>query len=186
MDATDAKTDHMLLQLQGGGWYATDWSPDNKKLLVLQEISANESYLWLADVSTGEKRMLTSKTGAEDVAYSGGTFSKDGKGFYTTTDRDSEFQRLAYVDFASMKPVYLTSDIKWDIDELTLSNDGKTLAFTANEDGVDKLYLMDTRTRKYNPVAGLSLILPPRLRTSILFTCLPARLSAGRLVRPAV
>jgi dipeptidyl aminopeptidase/acylaminoacyl peptidase len=155
MDATDAKTDHMLLQLQGGGWYATDWSPDNKKLLVLQEISANESYLWLVDVSTGEKKMLTAKTGGEDVAYSGGTFSKDGKGFFVTTDRDSEFQRLAYVDFASMKPVYLTSDIKWDIDEFTLSKDGKTLAFTGNEDGVDKLYLMDTRTHKYHPVEGL-------------------------------
>jgi dipeptidyl aminopeptidase/acylaminoacyl peptidase len=155
MDATDAKTDHVLLQLQGGGWQATDWSPDNKKLMVLQGISANESYLWLVDAATGEKKMLTPKSGAEEVAYSGGTFSKDGKGFYTTSDRDSEFQRLAYVDFASMTPAYLTADIKWDIDEFSLSNDGKTLAFTANEDGVDKLYLMDTRTRKYHPVPGL-------------------------------
>jgi dipeptidyl aminopeptidase/acylaminoacyl peptidase len=155
MDATDAKTDHMLLQLQGGGWEATDWSPDNRKLLVVQEISANESYLWLVDVSTGEKKMLTPKTGGEEVAYSGGAFSNDGKGFYTATDRDSEFQRLAYVDFASMKPVYLTTDIKWDIDEFTLSNDGKTLAFAANEDGIDKLYLMDTATHKYHLVPGL-------------------------------
>jgi len=155
VDATDAKTDHMLLQLQGGGWQATDWSPDNRKLLVIQEISANQSYLWLVDVASGEKKMLTPKTGAEEVAYSGGIFSKDGKGFYTATDRDSEFQQLAYVDFASMKPVYLTPDIKWDIDEFNLSNDGKTLAFTTNEDGIDKLYLMDTRTGKYHTVPGL-------------------------------
>jgi dipeptidyl aminopeptidase/acylaminoacyl peptidase len=79
MDATDAKTDHMLLQLQGGGWEAADWSPDNGKLLVVQEISANESYLWLVDVSTGEKKMLTPKTGAEEVAYSGGTSTKMAK-----------------------------------------------------------------------------------------------------------
>jgi len=155
MDATNPKTDHMLLQLEGGGWGATDWSPDNQKLLVLQEISANQSYLWLVDAASSEKKLLTPKAGAEEVAYSGGTFSKDGKGFYTTTDRDSEFQRLAYFDFATMKPAYLTSDIKWDVDEFDLSDDGRTLAFVANEDGVGKLYLMDTSTRKYHSVSGL-------------------------------
>jgi len=155
MDATDPKTDHMLLKLEGGGWAATDWSPNNQKLLVLQEISANQSYLWLADVANGEKQLLTPKSGGEEVAYNRGIFSKDGRGFYTTTDRESEFQRLAYFDFAAMKPAYLTADIKWDIDEFDLSDDGKTLAFVANEDGVGKLYLMDTATRKYHAVPGI-------------------------------
>jgi len=41
------------------------------------------------------------------------------------------------------------------VDEFELSNDGKTLAFVANEDGVGKLYLMDTATRKYHPVRGV-------------------------------
>jgi dipeptidyl aminopeptidase/acylaminoacyl peptidase len=155
VDATNPTTDHMLLQLEGGGWAATDWSPDNRKLLVAQEISANQSYLWLVDTASGEKKLLTAKTGAEEVVYDGGQFSKDGKGFYTTTDRDSEFRRLAYFDLATMKPDYLTSEIKWDVDEFELSNDGKTLAFVANEDGVGKLYLMDTATRKYHPVRGV-------------------------------
>lgn len=155
MDASDPKTDHMLLQLEGGGWDATDWSPDNKKLLVLQEISANQTYLWLVDAANGDKKLLTPKNGQEEVAYGGGVFSKDGKGFYTTTDRDSEFQRLTYFDLATMQPNYLSSDIKWDVDELALSDDGKTLAFVTNEDGLSKLYLMNTATRKYHPVAGI-------------------------------
>jgi dipeptidyl aminopeptidase/acylaminoacyl peptidase len=155
MDATNPKTDHMLLQLEGGGWSATDWSPDNQKLLVLQDISANQSYLWLADAATGEKKLLTPKSGTEEVAYNSATFSKDGKGFYTATDRDSEFLRLAYFDLSAMQPVYLTSDIKWDIDEFDLSDDGKTLAFVANEDGIGKLYLMDTASRKYRAVPGV-------------------------------
>ena len=155
MDPTNSKTDKMLLKLEGGGWGVADWSPDNTKLLVVQEVSANESYLWLANVATGEKKMLTPKSGEEQVAYSGGPFSKDGKGFYTTTDRDSEFQRLAYFDLATMKPTYLTTDIKWDVDEVDLSEDGKTLAFVTNEDGISKLYLMDTATHKYRPVNGI-------------------------------
>ncbi|MGZ7072423.1 MAG: S9 family peptidase [Candidatus Angelobacter sp.] len=155
MDPTDPKSDKMLLQLEGGGWGVADWSPDNKKLLVVNEVSANETYLWLADVATGEKKILTPKSGDIQVAYSGGPFSKDGKGFYTTTDRDSEFQRLAYFDLATMKPTYLTSDIKWDVDEVDLSEDGKMLAFVTNEDGISKLYLMNTATGKYHPVAGI-------------------------------
>ena len=155
MNPTDPKSDHMLLQLQGGGWGATDWSPDNTKLLLIQGISANESYIWMADAASGEKKLLTPKVGDQQIAYGGGTFSKDGKGFYSTTDRDSEFQRLAYFDLASMQPTYLTSDIKWDVDEFSLSDDGKKLAFVTNEDGVSKLYVMDTATRKYRPVAGL-------------------------------
>ncbi|GAC1661194.1 MAG: S9 family peptidase [Candidatus Acidiferrum sp.] len=155
MDATNPKTDRMLLQLEGGGWGPTDWSEDNQKLLVLQEISINQSYLWLVDVASGEKKLLTPKTGGEEVFYDHATFSRDGKGFYATTDRDSEFHRLAYFDFATMKPTYLTSDISWDVDEFRLSEDGKTLAFVANEDGVGKLYLMDTSTRKYRVVSGV-------------------------------
>jgi dipeptidyl aminopeptidase/acylaminoacyl peptidase len=62
---------------------------------------------------------------------------------------------LAYFDLATMQPAYLTSDIKWDVDDFALSDDGKTLAFTANEDGLSKLYLMDTASRKYHAVSGL-------------------------------
>ncbi|HLZ00476.1 MAG TPA: prolyl oligopeptidase family serine peptidase [Candidatus Angelobacter sp.] len=154
MDPTNPKSDKMLLQLEGGGWGVASWSEDNKKLLVQQEISANESYLWLADAATGEKKLLTPK-GGEQVAYSGGPFSKDGRGFYTTTDRDSEFHRLAYFDLATMTPTYLTTAIPWDVDEVELSEDGRTLAFVTNEDGISRLYLMDTATRKYRPVSGI-------------------------------
>jgi len=152
MDPTNPKSDKMLLQLEGGGWDVADWSPDNKNCWLLREFLPNQSYLWLADVATGEKKLLTPKTGGEEVAYGGGTFSKDGKGFYTTTDRESEFQRLAYFDLTTMKPTYLTTDIKWDVDDVTLSDDGKLLAFVTNEDGISKVYLMNTASGKYHPV----------------------------------
>ena len=54
-----------------------------------------------------------------------------------------------------MKPTYLTTDIKWDVNEVALSEDGKTFAFVTNEDGISKLYLMNTATGKYRPVPGI-------------------------------
>src|SRR5437667_169788 len=154
VEPANSKSDRMLTQLQGGGWEPLDWSPDNRKILVREEISANESYLWIVEASNGEKTLITPKGGAK-IAYGGGQFSKDGKGIYVTTDKDSEFQRLAYVDPASKQHNYLSSHISWDVDEFDLSYDGRTIAFVTNEDGFGVLHLLDTKTAKEKPVPDL-------------------------------
>src|SRR5437867_9865255 len=84
MNPNDPKTDHLLTQLAGGGWQPLDWSPDDKKILLLEGISINESYLWMVDAGTGEKTALTSHDAKAKVSYSDGQFSKDGKGIYVT------------------------------------------------------------------------------------------------------
>jgi dipeptidyl aminopeptidase/acylaminoacyl peptidase len=145
----DVKSDHSLAELHGGGWGATDWSPDDRTILVLEGISANESYLWFCDAATGKLTALTPHgEKGEQVAYNGGQFSKDGKGIYTVTDKDSEFSRLAYIDLATKQHTYLTDKIHWDVEEFRLSKDGKKLAFVTNEDGISVLHVMDTATRQ--------------------------------------
>ena len=155
VNPTDPKSDHLLTQLQGGGWSPLDWSPDGQKILALEEISANESYVWLIDASNGQKTLLTPKGGNVKIAYNGGRFSKDGKGIYIATDKDSEFQRLTYIDLATKQHTYLTSNIPWDVDEFALSYDGRTIAFVTNEDGFGVLHLFDTRARKEKPVPSM-------------------------------
>ncbi len=163
VNPADPKTTRMVMQVEGGGWFAVDWSPDDNKLLVAEFISVNESYAWLLDVATGEKTLLTPK-GGEKISYGGGRFSKDGKGVYVTTDKDSEFQRLAYVDLATKEHTYLTDHIKWDVESLQLSRDGSLVAFVTNEDGISRLRLLDTSTRKERPVPNLPLGLIGSLR----------------------
>ena len=152
MNPADPKTDKVVAQLQGGGWAAVDWSPDDSQLLVAQYESINESYLWLLDLNTGEKKLITPHEGNEKVAYGSAQFSKDGKGLYVTTDRGSEFQRLAYLDLASGMLKVLTDSIPWDIEDFDLSYDGKTLALVSNEDGISVLRLLDTATGKLTPL----------------------------------
>ena len=147
MDPADPKSDHMLAKLDGGGWQPLDWSPDGRKILAIDEVSAEESSLWLMDANSGEKTLLTAK-GDVKVSYSGGKFSRDGKGIYVTTDKDSEFHRLAYIDLATQQASYLTSDIHWDAAEFDLSDNGQMIAFATNEDGFGVLHLLDTATRK--------------------------------------
>ncbi|MDQ3673767.1 MAG: prolyl oligopeptidase family serine peptidase, partial [Gemmatimonadota bacterium] len=82
-------------------------------------------------------------------------FSPDGRGVYLTTDAGGEFQRLAYVDLATRRVTSLTTSINWDVDGFALSSNGRTIAFVANEAGVSRLYLLDTRTRRFRPVSNV-------------------------------
>jgi dipeptidyl aminopeptidase/acylaminoacyl peptidase len=155
IDPKDPKSTKMLMENKGGGWGALDWSVDDKTIAVLEEISANESYIWLVDPASGKKELLTPKGGTEKVFYGSAKFSKDGKGIYVTTDKDSEFHRLVYIDLATKKHTYLTSHINWDVESFDLSKDGKAIAFVTNENGVGKLHLLDTATGKEKPAPKL-------------------------------
>jgi dipeptidyl aminopeptidase/acylaminoacyl peptidase len=164
MNPADPKTDHLLTQLSGGGWRPEDWSPDNKKILLIEDISVNETYVWLVDTASGEKTALTPRKTGEQVAYSNARFSKDGKGVYLTTDKGSEFQRLVYIDLAAKQMKVLSSNIPWDVDEFALSYDGKSIAFVTNEDGLSALHLLDTATGRELPVPKLPVGLVGSLR----------------------
>jgi len=155
VNANDPASARMVAQMQGGGWDISDWSPDDKQLLATNQISAAEMYVWLVDVSSGKKELLTPKTGTDTVAYSNAHFAKDGKGVYFTSDQDSEFQRLVYLDLAGRKTAVLTPSLNWDVDEFDLSSDGNWIAFVSNEDGISVLHVFDTKTQKEAPVPKL-------------------------------
>ena len=153
MDPSDKATDKMLLQNQGGGWGIADWSPDDKTLLVVNEVSVNESHLFLVDVASAQKTPLTPEN-EKSVAYSPIGFSADGKGVYVTTDKDNEFQRVAYIDLATKQFQYLTT-YPWDVEDASLSWNRKLLAFTVNENGMSTLHVLNLTTGKELPLPKL-------------------------------
>lgn len=155
MDPSSPKTDHMLVELEGGGWAPEDWAPGDKTLLLLEELSINESYIWLVNTATGEKTAFTPRDTAEKISYGETRFSKDGKGLYTLTDKGAEFHRLAYVDLSTKKEKFLTSGIPWDVTSFDLSHDGTHIAFETDEDGVSKLHVLATATGKELPIPKL-------------------------------
>jgi len=153
----DPGKDSVIASLPGGGWGDFVWSPDDKRLAMLEEVSANESYIWLMDVATGTKQRITEKDGTDQVSYGPVQFSRNGKGLYTVTDRSSEFQRLTYIDLATRKQWTLTTGISWNVDHSDLSRDGKLLAYVTNEDGTGVLHLMRARDGKALPTPKLPL-----------------------------
>ena len=136
-----------LIYQAAGAWPPLDWSPDDRRLLVMRYISANETSLHALDLASGKMELLLPEE-KQKAAYGAALWSKDGKGVYLTSDRQSEFQRLWRLDLASRQLTSLTDHIPWDIEDIDLTSDGSLVAFTANEDGVSKLHLLDTATGK--------------------------------------
>ncbi len=154
VDPRDPKSLRRVLEVQGGGWGPLDFSPDDSKLLVGQYISVVESHLWLVDAASGERRLVTPKDGPK-IAWRGGEFSPDGKSAYLTTDKDSEFQRLARLDLATGAVTILTPHIEWDVESFDVAPDGRTVAFVTNENGVSVLRFLDTAAGKERPAPKL-------------------------------
>jgi dipeptidyl aminopeptidase/acylaminoacyl peptidase len=154
MDPREPRTDKLALQLDGGGWDVTDWSRDGSKLALIEFISVNESYIWIADLKTGTRTLITPKGGAR-VAYGGAKFTADERGLWVTTDREFGFQRLARLDLATGRHDYLTTRIPWDVSDFDLSPDRRTLAYTTNEGGDFVLRVRDAASGRERRVTGL-------------------------------
>ena len=155
VNANDPNSARMVAQMEGGGWGVTDWSSDGKQLLVMNFVSAAESYVWLVDVDSGKKELLTPKGETETVARGNARFAKHGKGIYLTSDQDTEFQRLNYLDLGTRKFTVLTPALNWDVEELDVSRDGRWIAFVADEDGISTLHVLDTKTNEEIPTPKL-------------------------------
>jgi len=132
-----------------GTWSPLDWSRDGRRVLLLEEISANETYLHWTDVTTGEVKAITprpAKTGnAEPVSYQDGRWAGDGRSVFTTTDRGGEFLRLVRLGLDNSIQTEISRDIPWDVQAFDLSDDEALLAFATNEDGFSKLHIVDLK-----------------------------------------
>ena len=147
MDVTGTDSAKAVLEA-GGSWFPQDWAPGDTTLLVTRYVSINESRPHLLDVRTSELTPFNPHDAPDSVqvAYGGGLFAKDGSGIYFTSDYESEFRRLRFYDLATDSVQTLTSDTDWDVEGFTLSDDGRHLAFTVNEDGMSKLHVRETET----------------------------------------
>jgi len=137
----------------GGGpdtWYPLDWSIDDRKLLVWKYYSISESYLYIADIATGELTPLDKSN--RKIGIRSAKFAPDGRGVYVVSDEDGEFAQLHYVDTVTHESRKLTAHLPWDIESFDASPDGRYLAYVANADGVSRLTVVDnTQKREITP-----------------------------------
>ena len=150
MDPRDPSTNRMVAQVSGGGWNIQDFSPDGRQAVVGEYISITKSNLHLLDIASG--RMTPIGDHSRTISYGGASFAPNGT-LWVTSDEGSEFQRLGTVDVRSgaFRPV--VTNVNWDIESFDIAEDGGFIAYTANEAGRSRLYLLDPASGRSRPVA---------------------------------
>jgi dipeptidyl aminopeptidase/acylaminoacyl peptidase len=148
-------------------WFPLDWSPDDTKLLLQQYVSINESYLFVADVNTGavtplddadsdkqskttgkRKSRKVDRKGDGKVGIRAAKFAPDGRGVYIVSDEDGEFASLFYYDpvTGEKRPISPEGAV-WDVDAFDVSPDGRFIAYVMNEDGRNRLTVIDQQLK---------------------------------------
>ena len=154
-DMKSSKTAVIKVDRGGGYWVATDWSPDDNKLIVIQYLSSTKSNSFILDLKTKELTQINdNKIEAVFLAH---FWDKTGKKIYATTNLGKEFNTLISYDVQTKKIEYITDNISWDIEEGAINKSRTKAAFTVNENGFSQLYLMDLPSNKYEKVSNLAL-----------------------------
>lgn len=155
MDVQAPEKSRMVLESTDGSWWGpVDWDEKNLNLLVAQYTSASDSKVYALDLDSGTKTLLDGSEEKPSVNYAR-SYARDDKGYFLTTNQGSEFEHLAYRDFKSGKLTIITKDIDWNVNDFALSKSGNRAAFTVNQDGISQLYLLDTKSFKYQAVKGV-------------------------------
>ncbi len=155
MDPLKPESAELILQVKGGGWSINDISKDGTKLIIGEYISANESHLYLFDTVSKKLEPITNRKDKQ-IIQSGAKFTSNPDEIFYLTDRNNEFTRLAQMNLKTGKVQYLTTDIPWGVESFSQSKKAGKLAFKTNEGGLNKIYLMDLNTKKYQEVPGLA------------------------------
>jgi len=148
VDPSKPGSDRLLTTLEGGGWGDFRFSEDKKRIVMTEFISANESYLWVMDAKTGEKKRITNPPAGEQVLYDNPHFTRDGKGIFAVSDKGSEFRRLVLMNADGSNERVLTGHLNYDVDAFTISFDANRIAFVTNENGSNSLRFLDLSSLK--------------------------------------
>lgn len=140
MDVENPSSKRVIYRANGS-WSVYDFSPDGKKLLIGEYVSITQSKRAILDIATG---IITPIVPNLQVSYDGGKFSGDGRSVFVLTDENSNFTYLTKIALNTGARTRISPRINWDIEAFSLSPNGQKIAYSINEDGISKVYLLAT------------------------------------------
>jgi len=153
--ANDREAELVLEAPDGSWWGPVEFSSDNRKLLVAQYVSVNDSRIHVLDLDSGE---LTRIAGGDAAPSRNLPFAFDGDdlGVYFSTDAGSEFAQLAWKPLeAEGQTRVITGDVPWSVQGLELNHAGDAGVFVTNEDGISRAYRFDPADDSYSRIEGV-------------------------------
>lgn len=129
-----------LVFAQDGMFSAVKWFPDGNSLLVRKTNSPLDHDLGELSLLTGGMNWITVHSG--EASFKDVHFNKDGDHIYLLSNKDREFFGLACIHLPTKQFTWLEQG-EWDFEGLAMNKKKNQLAFTINEGGISKGYLLD-------------------------------------------
>lgn len=152
-DGAGGAPERKLIWQVEGQYYAGEFSPDEKRLLVMHYLSERETHWYIHDRESGKHERLTPE--APPMYYGAATWDAGGNSVYLTSDREGEFRKLYRLEPGTGRWQCLTQDIAWDIDDVAVDPAGGGIAFVANQDGLSQVYFADPDGGNRRPVTSI-------------------------------
>ncbi len=120
---------------KGGYMINTGFSPEGNYCVFAKANSNVDRELFLYNIQTKELVEITKREQGKEEYYGTGIhWAPDESAIYTLSDVDREFKAIWKYDIQKQKGQYVF-ERDWDIDEFVVSEDGKKLFATLNENG---------------------------------------------------
>ena len=120
-------------------------SPDRRYVALSRIIDNANTAAYLYDTHSKTLKPLAPESGG--VASTPQSFSADSASLFLITDQGREFAYLVRLSLASgERQTVLQAD--WDVESAAMSDDGRYLIVSVNEDARSKLHLFDPKTLK--------------------------------------
>jgi dipeptidyl aminopeptidase/acylaminoacyl peptidase len=151
-----------------------DISADGRRILLTQQVSNRESRLLLLDLTSGQATPIA-LADATPALYEDARFIRGNAAILAISDVGSDVRRLVEIDVASGRITPVSTPTAWDVESYDVSGDGRTLAYSLNEDGFSRVIVQDFRTRRALP----RLDLPRGVLTALKFSPDGRKLAIG-------
>lgn len=139
----DGRAAQQIWQNEAPGFlFESIWGP-GETVIVLRAASAAQVDILQIDLAQGTVRELDP---ADQAAWFGSlNMSADGRTLFLLTDLAADFKYAACLDLATLAISPLVAPAA-DVELLTLAPDGRSLAYSLNQDGTSALALLDLPT----------------------------------------
>jgi dipeptidyl aminopeptidase/acylaminoacyl peptidase len=147
------------LLADGGAYLFGCWSPDGGHATVVETLSSDDYNVDLLNMKTGRKTNVTPHK--EKAVYFPGPWGPDGEGFLVLSNGGREFVGLGYLRAREGAHIKWLETPEKDIEDVTLSPDGRTLAMVVNEGGYSSIHFKDYGTGRQLGSVKLDGVLTP-------------------------
>ena len=147
-----------------GYLFSLRFSPDGRRAIATRMSSSFRHDLFEVDLTEGTARRISPPA----ARYTGSWYAPDGRSLFVNTDLGSDLLHIVRLDLETGGLETLVAPDR-DTEALTLSPDGRTLAYSVNVDGADELHLLEVETGVVRPAPDLGAV-PGVLMSALVFS----------------